>query len=95
MKIQKEFKVTPHFMDIRNYSNDDFHHMGVYLCLGQQVHNLKHSDAVPLSKFSNYGDIHQYMSMHGKIFIFLGEGKHKNKKKAEQMACENAIHQLP
>ena len=95
VKIQKEFKVTPHFMDIRNYSNDDFHHMGVYLCLGQQVHNLKHSDAVPLSKFSNYGDIHQHMSMYGKIFVFLGEGKHKNKKKAEQMACENAIHQLP
>jgi hypothetical protein len=26
------------------------------------------------------------MSIHGKILVFLGEGRHKIKKKAEQMA---------
>ena len=31
------------------------------------------------------------MSIHGKIMVFLGEGTHKIKKKAEQMACENAV----
>jgi hypothetical protein len=34
------------------------------------------------------------MSIHGKIFLFLGEGIHKIKKKAEQMACDEAIKQL-
>jgi len=34
------------------------------------------------------------MSRHGKIFVFLGEGKHKIKKKAEQMACDEAIKHL-
>jgi hypothetical protein len=31
------------------------------------------------------------MSIHGKILLFLGEGTHKIKKKAEQMACDEAI----
>jgi hypothetical protein len=34
------------------------------------------------------------MSEHGKIFLFLGEGKHKIKKKAEQIACDETIRQL-
>jgi dsRNA-specific ribonuclease len=34
------------------------------------------------------------MSLHGKVLIFLGEGKHKIKKKAEQIACESAIQNL-
>jgi dsRNA-specific ribonuclease len=34
------------------------------------------------------------MSVNSKVFIFLGEGKHKIKKKAEQIACEMAIKRL-
>jgi dsRNA-specific ribonuclease len=34
------------------------------------------------------------MSVNSKAFIFLGEGKHKIKKKAEQIACEAAIREL-
>jgi dsRNA-specific ribonuclease len=34
------------------------------------------------------------MSQNGKIFLFLGEGKHKIKKKAEQIACDEAIKVL-
>ena len=34
------------------------------------------------------------MSIHGKILLFLGEGTHKIKKKSEQYACENALHNL-
>ena len=95
VKIQKEFKVTPHYMEVCEYSVEQGYHMGVYLCLGQEVHSLMHSDSVPFTNFSNYDDIHQYMSQHGKIFVFLGEGKHKIKKKAEQFACETAIMTLP
>jgi hypothetical protein len=66
--------------------------MGVYLCLGQPPYDLAHSDSVSFTEFPNgYSDIHQVMSQNGKIFVFLGEGKHKIKKKAEQIACENAI----
>jgi hypothetical protein len=34
------------------------------------------------------------MSKENKVFVFLGEGKHKIKKKAEQIACDDAIRHL-
>ncbi len=91
VKVQKEFKVTPHYMEVAEYSADIGYRMGVYLCLGQSVHNLSHNDAIPYSNFKSYKEIHQYMSERGKVFVFLGEGQHKIKKKAEQIACEMAI----
>jgi len=94
VKIQKEFKVTPEYMEVDVHDAENGYRMGVYLCLGQPIHSVKHHDSVPLTDFSNYEDIHQYMSEHGKILVFLGEGLHKIKKKAEQVACEEAIQKL-
>ena len=94
VKIQKEFKVTPHYMEIQDHNPDTGYSMGVYLCLGQPVHNLTHVKSIPISKFKSYSDIHQYMSLHGKTFIFLGGGTHKIIKKAEQTACDEAIKVL-
>ena len=94
VKIQKEFKVTPHYMEVEDHNQENGYYMGVYLCLGQPIHNKKHSDSIPITNFNYYGDIHQYMSKHNKIFVFLGEGKHKIKKKAEQIACDEAIRHL-
>lgn len=94
VKIQKEFKVTPDYIEVAEHDPDIGYHMGVYLCLGQHVHGLKHDDSIPISKFSSYNDIHQHMSQYGKIFLFMGEGKHKIKKKAEQVACDDAIRIL-
>jgi dsRNA-specific ribonuclease len=91
VKIQKEFKVTPHYLEINIHSLEYGYHMGVYLCLGQPIHLAKIEESVPISNFSNYGDIHQYMCDHRNVLIFLEEGKHKIKKKAEQIACETAI----
>lgn len=89
--MQKEFKVTPHYIEITEYSPETGYHMGVYLCLGQSIHTLTHIDSIPHEHFGNSTEIHQYMSEHGKVFIFLGEGQHKIKTKAEQIACESAI----
>jgi len=94
VKIQKEFKVTPHYMEVEDHNPETGYYMGVYLCLGQPIHNKKHCDSIPITNFNSYGDIHQYMSEHNKIFVFLGEGKHKIKKKAEQIACDEAIRHL-
>lgn len=94
VKIQKEFKVTPDYIEVAQHDPEIGYHMGVYLCLGQHVHGLKHDDSIPISKFSSYNDIHQHMSQLGKIFLFMGEGKHKIKKKAEQVACDDAIRIL-
>ena len=91
VRIQKIFKVTPDYLEIQPYQNEIGYHMGVYLCLGQSIHNLNHSHAIPIQHFTSLQSIHEHMSVHGKIMVFLGEGTHKIKKKAEQMACENAV----
>jgi dsRNA-specific ribonuclease len=94
VKIQKEFKVTPDYMEIAEQDPDTGYKMGVFLCLGQSIHSITPNKAIPISSFNTYNDIHQYMSQNGKVFIFLGEGIHKIKKKAEQIACEDAIRLL-
>jgi hypothetical protein len=90
VKIQKEFKVTPHYLEIE-HDIELGYKMGVYLCLGQQIHNLSHSDAVDISFFSNFKAIQDFVSGNGKVFIFMGEGQHKIKRKAEQIACNEAL----
>jgi dsRNA-specific ribonuclease len=94
VKIQKEFKVTPHYMEIDNHNSDEGYYMGVYLCLGQSIHVVNKKNAISIKNFKTFDDIHNYMSQHSKILVFLGEGKHKIKKKAEQISCENAIQNL-
>ena len=94
VKIQKEFKVTPHYLEIDEHHPEIGYHMGVYLCLGQAIHHASKTDAIPITQFKNYQDIHQYMCQHSRTLIFLGEGKHKIKKKSEQIACETAIRNL-
>jgi dsRNA-specific ribonuclease len=94
VKIQKEFKVTPHYMEVVEHDSENGYYMGVYLCLGQPVFGLKHHNSLPFSQYTSFSEIHQEMSVSGKIFLFLGEGKHKIKKKAEQTACEEALKHL-
>ena len=91
VKIQKNFKVTPDYIETEKYDTEKGYHMGVFLCLGQPLHNLNPSNATNISKFKSYDDIHQYMSENRKIFVFLGDGMHKIKRKAEQIACEKAL----
>lgn len=93
VKIQKEFKVTPYYLEIE-YDVDLGYKMGVYLCLGQPIYHLKHSDSVDISQFNNYKEIHEYVEEHSKVLIYMGEGQHKIKRKAEQIACNEAIQSI-
>jgi len=90
VKIQKIFKTTPIYKEISEESEEGYH-MGVYLCLGQKHHDLNHVDAHLYEDFGSLENIKAYYDMHGKIFIFFGESKHKIKKKAEQSACKMAL----
>lgn len=94
VKIQKAFKVTPHYLTI-NESRETGYHRGVYLCMGQPIHSVKLEDAIHIKDMNNYKDIQDYLNENdGKIFLFLGDGLHKIKRKAEQIACKNALDQL-
>ena len=93
VKIQKEFKVTPYYLEME-HDIENGYKMGVYLCLGQSIHNLKCTDALSMKQFKTFKEIQDYVSVHGKIFLFMGEGQHKIKRKAEQIACNEAIQYL-
>ena len=116
VRIQKEFKTTPHYMEIRGTSlggtslggtesmNEEEsdegasqkYHMGVYLCLGRDPHLLKHAESVTLESqnIKHYSDVHAHVASHGSLFLFLGEGRHGIKKKAEQMASRMALERM-
>ena len=90
VKIQKEFKVTPHYLEIE-YDVEQGYKMGLYLCFGQPIYHLKHEDAVSITFFKKFKDIHDYIIENNKVLVFIGKGQHKIKRKAEQEACFSAI----
>ena len=90
VKIQKEFKTTPHYLEI-SYAPDSGYEMGVFLCVGKPIHQVSVSDAHPYSEFGSFSRIQDVLSEQGHVFVYLGHGVHKIKKKAEQIACEAAI----
>ena len=90
VKIQKEFKVTPCYLEI-DHDLDSGYTMGVYLCLGQLLHHVSPNNSVDIQKFKSFQSIHDYVAQYGKIFLFMGKGQHKIKRKAEQIACNETL----
>ncbi|MDA7464117.1 hypothetical protein N8996_04940 [Candidatus Poseidonia alphae] len=93
VKIQKEFKDTPHYLEI-SHTDENGYEMGVYLCLGQKIHEVKRLDAIKFSSIKTFDKIQKIYEDEGKIFIYFAKGVHKIKRKAEQMACESTIKML-
>ena len=94
VKIQKEFKVTPHYLEIA-HDVDTGYHMGVYLCVGQAIHTVKPEQAVHIDDLKTFQEIQDYITSHnGAVFVFLGDSTHKIKRKAEQTACMEAIQTI-
>ena len=94
IKIQKEFKVTPHYVTL-DCDPENGYKMGVYLCLGQAIHSVNVHDAINISDMNGFKDIQEHVSSNdGKVLVYLGEGSHKIKRKAEQIACKQALDVL-
>jgi len=90
VRLQKEFKVTPHYIEL---SYDDFgFEMGVFLCIGESIHHQEPENAKSIDEFKNYEEMQNYLKLHKKIFVCLGKGQHKIKRKAEQIACHEIIN---
>lgn len=85
--IQKEFKTTPEYVEI-SYDMDTGYNMGVYLCLGQSIHQTDISTA---TKLTDYNSLEQLHEIDEPLLIFMGSAVHKIKKKAEQSACEHIL----
>jgi len=93
VKIQKKFQDTPHYIEI-NHDDETGYEMGVYLCLGQKIHEVNKENADNFTTFGSFDNIQTRMENDGKVFVFLGKGIHKIKRKAEQMACEETLKLL-
>ena len=92
VRIQKEFKTTPDYVEIDH--NEAGYNMGVYLCLGQPIWKANASNAVPFAKFKTLDAVQSQLRITPCLMIFLGKGVHRIKKKAEQMACEDALKRI-
>jgi dsRNA-specific ribonuclease len=93
VKIQKEFKDTPHYLEI-SHDDDNGYEMGVYLCLGQKIHEVNKINAINFKEIGSFENIQTIIEKDEKIFVYLGKGIHKIKRKAEQMACEETLKML-
>ena len=95
VRIQKEFKVTPHYLEME-HDPELGYKMGVYLCLGQSIHQMNFANAIPIRQFregGGFSSIQETLTNQpdAKIFLLLGQGQHKIKRKAEQEACFEAL----
>ena len=68
--------------------------MGLYITLGDKIYNMKIDQAIDFQIFGNFSKIHEELEKREKLLIFITKSTHKIKKKAEQMACDNAIKLL-
>ena len=97
VKIQKEFKTTPDYIEL-SHDPDAGYEMGLYLCLGQPLHEVigHPSAAIPFGSLADgFAGVHRICEERGgKAFIFFARATHKIKKKAEQITCEMAIKQI-
>ena len=108
IKIQKEFKVTPHYLELPTLSSvtdnssnnndgsgeeEEIFRMGVYLCLDLNIHTIDLSTAEDFKDYSikTIAELHQRRTDNGSLFLKLGEGTHRIKRKAEQLACKMAL----
>ena len=93
MKIQKEFKCTPYYQEI-HYDNETGFEMGVYLCIGQSIWEAKKNISLSSEEYNTFEKINNYLLKNEKIYLLLGVGNHKIKKKAEQIACEKILNKF-
>lgn len=101
--IQKEFKLTPDYVELKQKTSlennaeqieemtDKIYSMGVYICFGQNIHNADIDKAISFEALKTFKAVHEQLEHNPKLLVFLTKADHKIKKKAEQLACEYAI----
>ena len=97
--IQKEFKITPDYVELKTpkldeedeNENEKLYVMGVYICFGQNIHNANIKDAINFNDLGSFKAIHDMLETQEKLLVFLTKAGHKIKKKAEQQACDQGI----
>lgn len=99
VQIQKEFRLTPYYLEYAPHSDETGYSMTVVLCIGQAIHDVKMETMLRLEEMpaeqANFAGFRQWMMEHnGTICVRLGDGRNHNKRKAEQFACRSAMARL-
>jgi dsRNA-specific ribonuclease len=94
--IQKEFKLTPDYVEIKTQDenidiSEKTYTMGLYISFGQNIHNSDIYKAINFDTMKTFKTIHERLENEPKLLVFITKAEHKIKKKAEQLACEYAI----
>jgi len=99
VKIQKTFKTTPHYIQTQTDACDDDAlgevTMAVCLCLNQQIYETTLEKAISFNDLGSFDKILDLTADGSPILVLLGTGTHKIKKKAEQLACAEALRIIP
>ena len=51
--LQQNFKITPIYKEISEWTDEDGYHMGVYLSINKKAHEFTHNQANTLNDFNN------------------------------------------
>ena len=101
VKLQKAFQVTPIYREISEWDEELGYHMGVYLCLNKKTHEFTPQDdnITTIDFFGSFSNLITAWEFRDDkwesgLVVFLGESKHKIKKKAEQAACKISLEKL-
>ena len=82
--IQKEFKITPDYVEIKTKDNDEnvdkIYTMGVYISFGQNIHNASIDTAIDFNEIKTFKAIHNKLETNDKLLIFLTKASHRIKK---------------
>jgi len=76
--IQKELKITPDYVEL-DYDTESGYTMGVYICIGNTIHNM---DVINAKDISEFDGIESIKSITEEVIIYLGSHTHKIKKKS-------------
>ena len=78
--VQKEFKITPEYIELK-HDLEHGYEMGVFICLGQEIHEVKVYEAINYNIFGSFTKIQEKLNEDKKLFIFLNKGIHKIREK--------------
>ena len=73
VKVQKEFKTTPDYLEISRDAENGYQ-MGVYLCMNQHIYNMKPEEATPFEVYGSFSAIQAELSQEKPVFVLLGVG---------------------
>lgn len=91
--MQQEFKKTPEYIEDHVNNEDNGYTIISVMCFGHEKHEISSlkSKSMLFTQFKSFAEIHQYLASNRQLLLILGQGSHKIKKKASQLACKNAL----